>query len=103
MNEELRLAHAQQELAQSHAASGKLERTMFYANKATKHLDCHDVILSVVNQLLLEYYNDCIFDIAPYDANTIQELESTHGPVPTTVLERVRNGNMVEEAMRNME
>jgi len=102
MNEELRLAHAQQELAQSHAASGNLEGTMFYANKATKHLDRHDVILGVVNLLLLQYYNDCFFDIAPGDTNAILELQSTHGPVPSTVLERDRNRNMVEEAMRNV-
>jgi hypothetical protein len=99
-NEELRLAYVQQEMAQCHAVSSNLERTTFYTDKATKHLNRHDDIVRVVNHMLLENYNEDIDNVNPNDANGLLNFENTNGPVPTTAMERVRNSNTVQEARR---
>jgi len=58
--------------------------------------------MNLVNLMLLEKYHEMINDMESDDATEILEFEKTHGPVPTTVLERVRNENLVQEATRNM-
>jgi len=101
MNLELRLAHEQQEMAQSHAARGSLERTTIYTDKATKHLDRHDVIMVVVNNILLYEYNDKIDRVNPDFPSTLEAHENQYGPVPTTVLERVRSEDLLRMARNN--
>ena len=102
MNEELRLACVKQELARSHAARGDPQSTTLYIDKAVTHLDRHDVIMNLANPMLLEKLHEMMNDVETDDANEILEFEKTHGPVPTTVLERVNHENIVQGAARNM-
>jgi len=107
LNDQLRLAQKQQVLAQSAADMGDPVRTTLYTGKATEHLDRHDVILKLVNPMLLEQYENSVERLdhrAPdvWMQRWMQEIESTQGPVSTTVRERVRNENILQAARRNM-
>jgi len=107
LNDQLRLAQAQEVLAQCAADMGDPVRTTLYTGKATEHLDHHDVILKLVNPMLLEKYEKSVNNL-PHGAPDVwmqhwmQEIESTEGPVSTTVRERVRNENILQAGRRNM-
>jgi len=60
LNDQLRLAQAQQVLAQCAADMGDPVRTTLYTGKATEHLDHHDVILNLVNPMLLEQFEKSV-------------------------------------------
>ena len=107
LNEQLSLAKTKEIIAQKAANMGDLMRTTLYIEKATEHLDRYDTILKLVNPMLLELFEESVhnFPIGAPDAwlqRWMQEIESTKGPVSTTVRERVQYESISQAARRNM-
>jgi len=107
LNDELRFAQAHEVVAQSAAGMGDPVRAMLHTGKATQHLDRHDVILELVNPMLLEDFEKKVHEIPRAAPDVLRQhlmrgIQSNVGPVSTTVRERVRNENILQEARRNM-
>ena len=89
LSDQLRLVQKQEVLAQCAADMGDPVRTTLYTGKATEHLDHHDIILELVNPMLLEQDENSVQHLtrgAPdvWMQHSMQEIESTQGPVSTT-------------------